>query len=90
MEFESLGILAVPVITVICFLVAEAVKITPLDNKWLPLLCGISGGCLGVVAMYVMAEFPANDVLTAIAVGVVSGLAATGVHQVYKQLTKEE
>ena len=90
MDIESLGILAVPTITVICFLVAEAVKITPLDNKWLPLLCGVSGGCLGVVAMYVMADFPADDVLKAIAVGVVSGLAATGVHQVYKQLTKEE
>ena len=89
MDFESLGILAVPVITIICFLVAEGVKITPLDNKWLPLLCGISGGCLGVVAMYVMADFPANDILTAIDVGTVSGLAATGVHQVYKQLTKE-
>ena len=89
MDFEALGILAVPVITVICFLIAEGVKATPLDNKWLPLICGACGGCLGVVAMLIMADFPANDVLTAIAVGIVSGFAATGVHQVYKQLTKE-
>ena len=89
MDFEALGILAVPVITIICFLIAEGVKATPLDNKWLPLICGTCGGCLGVVAMYIMADFPANDVLTAIAIGIVSGLAATGAHQVYKQLTKE-
>lgn len=90
MENELLGIVAIPVITVICFLIAEGVKVTQLDNKWLPVICGTCGGCLGVVAMFVMAEFPATDILTAIAIGIVSGLAATGAHQVYKQLTKDE
>jgi len=90
MNFDTLGIVAIPVITVICFLAAEAVKVTALDNKWLPIICGGFGGVLGVVAMYVMQEFPANDFLTAIAIGIVSGLAATGAHQVYKQLTKED
>lgn len=90
MNISELGIGAIPVITVICFLVAEAVKATPLDNKWLPIICGVVGGILGVVAMYVMTEFPSNDALTSIAIGIVSGLAATGAHQVYKQLTKEE
>lgn len=84
---EMLGIAAIPVITVICFLIAEAVKATSLDNKWLPIICGICGGALGVVALKVMPEFPAVDVLTAIAIGIVSGLAATGAHQVYKQLS---
>lgn len=84
---EMLGIVAIPVITVICFLVAEAVKATDLDNKWLPIICGVCGGILGVVALKVMPEFPAVDVLTAIAIGIVSGLAATGAHQVYKQLS---
>ena len=90
MNISELGIVAIPVITVICFLVAEAVKATPLDNKWLPIICGVVGGILGVVAMFVMEEFPSNDVLTSIAIGIVSGRAATGAHQVYKQLTKEE
>ncbi|MCC6093655.1 MAG: phage holin family protein, partial [Eubacterium sp.] len=31
---------------------------------------------------------PAKDVINALAVGIVSGLAATGVNQIYKQLTK--
>lgn len=86
---DMLGIAAIPVITVICFLIAEAVKATSLDNKWLPIICGICGGALGVVALKVMPEFPAVDVLTAIAIGIVSGLAATGAHQVYKQLANK-
>lgn len=85
---ENLGIAAIPVITVIAFLVAEAIKASPLDEKWLPIICGVVGGILGIVAMYVMPDFPAKDILTAIAIGIVSGLAATGAHQIYKQLTK--
>ena len=84
---DILGITAIPVITVICYLIAEAVKATPLDNKWLPIICGTLGGCLGVVAQYVApALIPATDVLTAIAIGIVSGFAATGIHQTFKQL----
>lgn len=83
------GIAAIPVITIICFLIAEAVKATPLDNKWLPIICGALGGCLGVLALYVSPELiPATDVLTAIAIGIVSGFAATGIHQTYKQLSE--
>lgn len=89
MNIGELGIAAIPVITIIVFLAVEAVKATPLDSKWLPVIAGGFGGILGVVAMLVMPEFPAADPLTAIAIGIVSGLAATGAHQVYKQLTKE-
>lgn len=89
MEFEFLGIASVAAITVICFLAAQAIKATNLDNKWLPVICGVLGGILGVVAMYVMPEYPAKDIITAIAVGIVSGLAATGAHQIYKQLSQK-
>lgn len=85
---DFLGIASVAAITVISFLIAEAVKATPLDSKWLPVICGIIGGALGVVGMKVMPDFPADDILTAIAVGIVSGLAATGAHQIYKQQVK--
>ena len=83
---EYLDLVSVAAITVICFLAAQAIKATSLDNKWLPVICGVLGGILGVVGMYVMPNYPADDVLTAIAVGIVSGLAATGAHQIYKQL----
>ena len=84
---ELMGIVGVAGITVICYLVAEAVKQTPLANKWLPSICGLCGAVLGVVGMYVMPEFPATDIITALAVGIVSGLAATGGNEAIKQLT---
>ena len=88
MDIFDLGIVAVPVITVIVFLIVEAVKATPLDNKWLPVIAGATGGILGIVATFVMPDFTAKDPLTALAIGIISGLAATGAHQIYKQLTK--
>lgn len=80
------GIASVAAITVLCYLVAQGVKATSLDNKWIPVICGILGGILGVAGMFLMPDFPAGDYITAAAVGVVSGFAATGVNQVYKQL----
>ncbi len=78
----------VAAITMICFLIGLAVKISPLDDKWIPLIVGIAGGILGAVGMTVMPEFPANNVIDAVAVGIASGLAATGAHQIGKQLSK--
>lgn len=83
------GIAGIAAITVICYMIAQAIKATPLDNKWLPVICGVCGGILGIVGMYTMPSFPAQDVITAAAVGVVSGLAATGANQVYKQFTEK-
>ena len=82
------GIVGVASITVICYLAAQGVKATSIDNKWIPIICGVLGGILGVVCMYVMADFPSTDIISAIAVGIVSGLAATGANQVYKQLSQ--
>ena len=42
---------------------------------------------MGVVSAYVIPDFPASDPITAVAVGIVSGLAATGAHQAVKQLS---
>lgn len=83
------GIANVAAITVLCYLAAQAIKATPLDNKWLPVICGVLGAILGVVGMAVMPDFPATDFITSAAVGVVSGLAATGVNQAYKQLKND-
>lgn len=82
------GIASVAGITVICYLAAMAVKATEVDNKWLPVICGVVGAVLGVMGMYYMPGYPATDIITAIAIGIVSGLAATGADQVYKQLMK--
>ncbi|MDR1131618.1 MAG: phage holin family protein [Oscillospiraceae bacterium] len=82
-----LGFAPVMAITVICYLIALSIKATPLDNRWLPVICGVMGGLLGVLAFFAgMAGFPAADPFTGAAVGIVSGLAATGVNQIGKQL----
>ena len=84
---EFMGITSIAAITVICYLLALGIKATPLDNKWLPVICGVLGGALGVTAMYIMPDFPAQDTITSVAVGIVSGLAATGAHQIGKQFS---
>lgn len=87
MEFTSFGITGVASITAICYLVGMGVKNTGLDNKWIPTICGVIGLCLGLAAMFIIPDFPATDYITAAAVGIVSGLAATGMDQAVKQLT---
>ena len=87
---EMIGIASVAAITVIAYLIGEGIKVTGLDNKWIPVICGICGGALGIVGMKIMPDFPATDYITAVAVGIVSGLAATGANQIVKQLGKNE
>lgn len=85
---ENFGIASVAAITVICYLVGLGVKLTPFDNNNLiPVVCGAVGALLGALCLYLgVPEFPATDIVTAIAVGIVSGLAATGVNQAIKQM----
>ncbi len=85
---EIMGMTGIAAITIICYLAAECIKATALDNKWLPVICGLLGGTLGVAAMSLMPEYPAKDYITAVAVGIVSGLAATGIDQIGKQMGK--
>lgn len=88
MSIQELGLAAIPAITVVCYLVGMICKASNLDNKWIPCVMGLLGAALGVAAMLTMPEFPANDCIGAAAVGIVSGLAATGVNQVVAQLKK--
>lgn len=76
-------------IVVICYLIGIGAKTVPnINDNLIPVIVGISGGILGAVGMYVMPDFPAGDIMTAISVGIVSGLASTGVNQIYKQAKK--
>lgn len=90
MGFDILGIIAVPAITIICYLVGIGVKASPLDDKFIPIIVGAVGGIIGTIAFLTgMPNFPADNVITAIAVGIVSGFASTGINQIYKQLKGE-
>ena len=79
------GITSVVGITVIAYLVGMGWKAAEaLNDKYIPVVCGVIGAILGIVAMMTMPDFPAKDVINAVAI--VSGLASTGANQVHKQL----
>ena len=92
---DGFGIVSIPVIVVLCFLIGNAWKTSSkLDDKWIPCVCGASGLIIGVLiwltdGIYHVEWFGIADPWMAAAVGVVSGFAATGVHQAFKQHTKE-
>jgi len=84
-------ITTIPAIIVIAYLVGMACKaIDSIPDKFIPVIVGSVGAVLGVVGLYTMAEFPADNVLNALAVGIASGLASTGVNQIVKQLKNGE
>ena len=82
-------IATVGAITVISYLVGMGCKAWGKVDKWIPVIVGTVGAVLGVVGLYTISDFPAQDVLNAVAVGIASGLASTGANQVVKQLTQE-
>ena len=84
------GVASVAAITVVCYLIGLIVKASPFNNdRYIPIACGVSGGLLGVACMALaVPDFPGSDPVTALAVGIVSGFAATGVNQAAKQLSK--
>ena len=56
--------------------------------KYIPIACGVVGAVVGGLWFYMgWGEYPATEPVTAVAVGIVSGLAATGVNQVFKQIS---
>lgn len=76
-------------IVIICYLVGIGCKVSKkVSDKAIPVILGIVGGIIAVPAMYVMKSFPAEDIITAISVGIMSGLTSTGVNQIYKQSKK--
>lgn len=87
MDITQVGtVLAIVVITYLIGLGAK--NISTIKDEAIPVIVGVCGGILGVVGMFVMPDFPAHDILNSVAVGIVSGLASTGVNQVWKQAKK--
>ena len=86
MLFRSGTVLAIVVITYLIGLGAK--NISTVKDETIPVIVGVCGGILGIVGMFVIPDFPAHDILNAIAIGIVSGLASTGINQVWKQAKK--
>lgn len=87
---DILGITGVAAIAVICYLIGMGLKAwDKFDDRKIPVLMGVCGAVLGVVAFYIApAIIPADDIITAIAIGIVSGFTSTGINQIYKQSQK--
>ena len=87
MDFTQVS--TVVAIVVITYLIGLGAKAIPqIKDNFIPIIVGVAGGILGIIGMYVIPNFPASDILNAIAVGIVSGLSSTGVNQIYKQVRK--
>lgn len=87
MDITTLG--TVVGIVAICYVIGLGCKAyEKIPDKWIPVIMAVCGGALGVAGLYTMPDFPVGDVINAIAVGMASGLAATGVNQLYKQQCK--
>lgn len=79
-------------VVVICVLVGMFLKWKFDGNEKqlaaIPWILAVVGGVLGIVAKLIMKDYSDLDWLSAIAVGIVSGLAAGGAYQVAHQYKK--
>lgn len=86
-KMDITSVTTVVAIVVITYLIGLGAKTIPqVKDNYIPIIVGVAGGILGIAGMYVIPDFPANDILNAIAVGIVSGLSSTGINQIYKQV----
>ena len=88
MTFDFVPVAA---IVVICYLIGMICKAwQAFDDRKIPVVVGICGAVLGGIAFLSLpGVVPAGDLLTAVAIGIVSGLSATGLDQIGKQAKKE-
>lgn len=79
-------------ITVLVYLLASLLKALFPGEKisaLIPSLCGLFGGLIGVGCFFISPGLmPAGNWMSAFAAGAVSGLSATGINQVSKQLAR--
>lgn len=93
MEFIQ-DFLPIAAVVVICVLIGMYLKWHFEGNERksaaIPWILALCGGALGIIAKLIMPEYAEYDILTALAVGIVSGLAAGGAYQVIHQYKKIE
>lgn len=73
-----------PAVVGICWLIGNTLKssVPKLPNSYIPLALGL----IGAILMVVLNGFSGQNLI----IGVVSGLSATGVHQVYKGIKEDK
>lgn len=82
MSLDFLKDFQIPIIVGICLCIGYIVKkwIKDVDNKWIPTICAIVGLLLAIWIN--MGAITPQVILQ----GLFSGLSATGLHQLFKQL----
>ena len=90
-----LELVSVPAIAAIVYWVIAIIKYVVKENetfkRFIPLIAAGLGVILGVVAYYLVPGIiPADNVVVAIIIGGASGLTATGVNQIIKQLSGKD
>lgn len=77
-------------IVALCYFIGIITKQIPIiKDNYIPLIVGVSGAILGLIGFYTIPGYPATDLLTAISVGVASGLTSTGVDQLVKRTAEK-
>lgn len=86
MNIEFLDNLIIPIIVVGCFCLGYIIKKwLPTDDKWIPTVVAVVGGILGFI---ITDKSTPLTIITGVVAGAISGLASTGVHQLFKQHLK--
>ena len=85
----------VPVITLVCYLIGEIYKVVFKSKedlyKLIPVFVTLLGGLLGLGVYYLDESYlEVTSIVSVLEIGLVSGAASTGLHQVLKQLLKKE
>ena len=90
MEFIS-----IPVIVTLCYLIGDIYKVLFRNKKdmykLIPVLLTLMGGVIGVVLFQVDETYlGVNSIVSALEIGMISGAASTGTHQMLKKIRKKE
>ena len=83
--------LGIPSIIIICYLIGEISKLLlrkKRNYKYIPIIVGISGGILGLISYYISPNIVLN-VKEPITLGIISGLASIGSHEVIVKLLSQ-
>jgi len=84
---SGFGIASYAAIVAVCYVVGNIVNKTKWANVWTNVACLVAGAIFGVIAYYTGVPIGASNWLDAMATGIASGLAATGVYELGKNVT---
>jgi len=81
-------IIEIASIAIMCYIIGQLLKATPIATKWIPVLVPIAGAILGGVGMAIgvplLVEMHLYDALAA---GAMSGIMSCGIFSAYKNVS---